>query len=157
MKNLRKTLATTAILSMMVTFGAMAQSSSDSTQMKHPHQMKAGGKMMAKLSEDQKAMMKANREMAKSDMEAFKATLTADQKKIMEDKSLNPKERIKALEKTLNADQKAMWKKNQEVRKEREEKFRATLTPEQKEAMKEKGHQMMKARRGSKPTPASNS
>lgn len=158
MKNLKKTLAATAILSVMVTFGAMAQTSSDSTQMKHPHHMKpGGGKMMANLSEDQKAMMKSNREMAKSDMDAFRATQTADQKKIMEDKSLDPKARREALEKTLTADQKAMWQKNQQARKEREEKFRATLTPEQKEAMKKKGHEMMKERRGPKPTPTSNS
>lgn len=147
MKNLKKALAATAILSMMVTFGAMAQTSSDSTQMKHAHHMKTGGKMMSNLSEDQKAMMKSNREMAKSDMNAFRATLTADQKKIMEDKSLDPKARREALEKTLTANQKAMWQKNQRARKEREEKFRATLTPEQKAEMKKMGHQM-KERRG---------
>lgn len=157
MKNLRKTLAATAILSMMVTFGAMAQTSSDSAQMKHPHHMmKPGGKMMTNLSEDQRAMMKTNREQAKSEMDAFRATLTPDQKKIMEDKSLDPKARREALEKTFTADQKAMWQKNQQARKEREEKFRATLTPQQKESMKKMG-QKMKERRDTKLAPTSNS
>lgn len=153
MKNLKKTLAATALLSMMVTFGAIAQTSSDSTQTKHPHHMKPRGKMMSNLSEDQRAMMKSNREMDKSDMDAFRATLTPDQKKIMEDKSLDPKARKEALDKTLTADQKALMKKNQEARKERQEKFKATLTPEQKEAMKKMGEKM-KERRGPKPAPS---
>lgn len=140
MKKIVKTIALLSLLIPAVTIGAKAQSADS---VKHEHHFGAFKKI---LTEDQKAMLKANRQKQKAAHEAFKATLTADQKAILHDKSLDRKDKKAKLEATLTPDQKQMMANNKATRQADRKAFMATLSDAQKAQLKE----VFKGRHGGK-------
>jgi Skp family chaperone for outer membrane proteins len=109
-----------------------------------------GREMVANMTEEQKAMVKANMEQQKADREALRATFTEEQKAIMADQSKDMLEKRKALEASYTAAQKELVAKQREKAKAMREKLEATYTAEQKAEMQErraKMGEMMRERR----------
>jgi hypothetical protein len=95
-----------------------------------------GREMLANMTEEQKALAKANMEQQKADREALRATFTEEQKAIMADQGKDMLEKRKALEASYSAEQKELVAKQREKAKAMREKLEATYTEEQKAAMK---------------------
>lgn len=102
------------------------------------------------LTEDQKALIEANKEATKERREAFKASLSEEQKAILENKQLTKKERMEVFKASLTDAQKELLAANREAMKAQKDAFRATLTDEQKAAMKQRArkHRWKKHNKG---------
>lgn len=122
---------------MMVTlFASMAVAQTDVTEATVKTRFKQ------KLTEEQKAILDANRTAAKERHDVFKATLTEDQKAILANKELDPKARKDAFMASLTDAQKEMLAANKEAAEEAMKTFRATLTDRQKAVMKARGQKL---------------
>lgn len=101
---------------------------------------KGKAKSEMNLSDDQKAMMKANREKEMASREALRATFTAEQKAIMANKELAPEQRRQALKESYTEAQKEMIKNNAAEMEASRETLKNSLTEEQKANMPKMGH-----------------
>jgi len=81
-----------------------------------------------KLLQEQRDVMKANRE-------AFKASLTAEQLAILKDRTLTKEQQQSALVATFTDAQKAILSENKEKAKALKEEFKTTLTKEQRQQL----------------------
>ena len=90
------------------------------------------------LTDNQKAMQKANQEKRKVMKEAFKATVSQDQKDILSDPRLVKADRNKKFRASLTDKQVGMIKARQQEVKNENDQFRATLTDQQKMQLKKR-------------------
>ncbi len=102
------------------------------------------------LSNEQKALFKANKEKREATHKEFKATLTAEQKAIMLDKSLTKEEKRKKLAAGLSPEQIQLRENNKNIAKENRKEFMQTLTPEQKKVLKTKNQNWRDKRKANK-------
>lgn len=140
MKKLLKPFTLMAIMLSAFIFSAQAQTKAvaDTNKVhRMHHRMQAFKAFKDKLTADQQAMLKQNREKQKAAMVAFRATLTDDQKAIMKDKALARKDRHAKLVASYTLAQKDMLAANKAARKASRQAFLATLTDAQKAEMKE--------------------
>ena len=84
------------------------------------------------LTEEQKTMLKNNRQKRKELLQAFRTTFSQEQKDMLSDPRLMPYERMKSFRASLSDQQVDMIKVNRKEIKAMRDKLRATLSDEQK-------------------------
>jgi hypothetical protein len=89
-------------------------------------------KMKPVLSEEQKTMLKNNRQKTKELFQAFRATFSQKQQDMLTDPRIMPNERMKSFRASLTDKQVDMIKDYRKEIKEMRDKFRSTLSDEQK-------------------------
>jgi hypothetical protein len=89
-------------------------------------------KMKPVLTEEQKTMLKNNRQKRKDLWQAFRATFSQKQKDMLSDPRLMPYERMKSFRASLTDQQVDMIKANRKEIKAMKDEFRSTLSDEQK-------------------------
>jgi hypothetical protein len=90
------------------------------------------------LTKEQRALLQKEREMIKSNREAFIASLTKEQLAILRDKTISKAEIRQRLVATFSRDQKKMVQSQQIRLRNTRETFRKSLTGEQRKMLKER-------------------
>lgn len=85
------------------------------------------------LTVEQQKLLQEQREVMKANREAFKASLTAEQLAILKDRTLSKEQQQAALVATFTEAQKAILSDNREKAKALKEEFRTSLTKEQRQ------------------------
>ena len=127
--------STLSILLGMLLMGGVAVAQ-DQSQTKTPVQAKNMKTQI--LTDNQKAMRKADQQKRKEMRESFKATISQDQKDILSDPRLVKADRVKKFRASLTDKQVSMIKARQQEVKTENEQFRATLTDQQKMQLKKR-------------------
>lgn len=92
--------------------------------------------LISTLTTEQKRLLQEQRDVMKSNREAFKASLTAEQLAILKDQSLNKEQQRAALVATFTETQKALLNDNKEKVRSLKEEFRTTITKEQRQQLR---------------------
>ncbi|MEY4085237.1 MAG: hypothetical protein RL074_1024 [Bacteroidota bacterium] len=87
------------------------------------------------LTVEQQKLLQEQRDVMKANREAFKASLTAEQLAILKDGSLTREQQQAALVATFSDAQKAILNENREKAKALKEEFKTTLTKEQRQQL----------------------
>jgi murein L,D-transpeptidase YcbB/YkuD len=87
------------------------------------------------LTVEQQKLLQEQRDVMKANREAFKASLTAEQLTILKDRSLTREQQQAALVATFSDAQKAILNENREKAKALKEEFKTTLTKEQRQQL----------------------
>ena len=90
------------------------------------------------LTEQQRGLLQKEKEVMKTNREAFKASLTKEQLAILRDKTISKNELRKRLVATFSGNQKSMVKNQQVSLRKTRDNFRKTLTGEQRKMLKER-------------------
>lgn len=87
------------------------------------------------LTVEQQKLLQEQRDVMKANREAFKASLTAEQLAILKDRSLTREQQQAALVATFTDVQKAILNENREKAKALKEDFKTSLTKEQRQQL----------------------
>lgn len=100
--------------------------------------------LKAHLTDEQKAMLAANKASIAETRAAFKASLTQEQKEMLQNNSLTLEQKRANLRASLNSQQQQMLIENRQMRQMQRQSFRNSLTVQQKQFMKKVYMQKMR-------------